>query len=152
MVLPVPGRGHGVLGCRVAGRRSAADQDHPRGRAQQAALDRAAALASPNTVHDPAKIVLDLAVTPALGGDCLADIAVLRAEPDVYGPVASDPTVSRAIAGRPVPTTLPAPAHGTGAHPSDLGRAVTSTQAQSRPEDRPQPVTSTAGQATKDLG
>jgi hypothetical protein len=52
----------------------------------------------PNAVHDPAKVVLDLAVTLAMGGDCLADIAVLRAEPDVYGPVGSDPTVSRAIA------------------------------------------------------
>jgi hypothetical protein len=51
----------------------------------------------PNAVHDPAKVVLDLAVTLALGGDCLADIAVVRAEPGVYGPVASDPTVSRAI-------------------------------------------------------
>jgi hypothetical protein len=51
----------------------------------------------PNAVHDPAKIVLDLAVTLALGGDCLADIALLRAEPGVYGPVASDPTVSRTI-------------------------------------------------------
>jgi hypothetical protein len=51
----------------------------------------------PNAVHDPAKILLDLAVTLALGGDCLADIALLRAEPGVYGPVASDPTVSRAI-------------------------------------------------------
>jgi hypothetical protein len=50
-----------------------------------------------NAVHDPAKIVLDLAVTLAIGGDCLADIAVLRAEPGVYGPVASDPTVSRTI-------------------------------------------------------
>ena len=51
----------------------------------------------PNAVHDPAKVVLDLAVTLALGGDCLADIAVARAEPGVYGPVASDPTVSRVI-------------------------------------------------------
>jgi Transposase DDE domain group 1 len=33
----------------------------------------------------------------ALGGDCLADIALLRAEPGVYGRVASDPTVSRTI-------------------------------------------------------
>lgn len=33
----------------------------------------------------------------ALGGDCLADVAMLRAEPDVFGPVASDPTVSRLI-------------------------------------------------------
>ncbi len=30
-------------------------------------------------------------------GDCLADIALLRAEPGVYGRVASDPTVSRTI-------------------------------------------------------
>jgi hypothetical protein len=51
----------------------------------------------PNAVHDPATILLDLAVTLALGGDCLADIAVLRAEPEVYGPMASDPTVSRTI-------------------------------------------------------
>jgi hypothetical protein len=49
----------------------------------------------PNARHDPAKIVLDLAVTLALGGDCLADIAVLRAEPGLFGLVASDPTVSR---------------------------------------------------------
>jgi hypothetical protein len=47
--------------------------------------------------HDPAKIVTDLAVALALGGDCLADIAVLRSEPGVFGPVASDPTVSRTI-------------------------------------------------------
>ena len=49
-------------------------------------------------VHDPGKIVADLAVAVALGGDCLADIAVLRAEPELYGPVASDPVVSRMIA------------------------------------------------------
>ncbi len=48
-------------------------------------------------VHDPAKVVLDLALTLATGGDCLADVAVLRAEPGVFGPVASDPTVSRTI-------------------------------------------------------
>jgi hypothetical protein len=52
----------------------------------------------PLAVHDPAKVVLDLALSLALGGDCLADLALLRAEPGVYGLVASDPTVSRAIA------------------------------------------------------
>jgi hypothetical protein len=52
----------------------------------------------PLAVHDPAKVVLDLAVTLALGGDCLADVALLRGEPDLYGPVASDATVSRTIA------------------------------------------------------
>ena len=40
---------------------------------------------------------MDLAVTLALGGDCLADIALLRGEPGLYGPVASDATVSRTI-------------------------------------------------------
>jgi hypothetical protein len=48
-------------------------------------------------VHDPGKIVADLAVAVALGGDCLADIGVLRAEPALFGPVASDPVVSRLI-------------------------------------------------------
>jgi hypothetical protein len=48
-------------------------------------------------IHDPAKTLLDLAVTVALGGDCAADIAMLRAQPGVFGPVASDPTVSRTI-------------------------------------------------------
>lgn len=48
-------------------------------------------------VHDPAKVLLDLALTLAAGGDCLADIAVLRAEPALFGRVASDPTVSRTI-------------------------------------------------------
>jgi hypothetical protein len=51
----------------------------------------------PHAVHDPGKVVLDLAVAMALGGDCLADIALLRAAPDVFGQVASDPTVSRVI-------------------------------------------------------
>jgi hypothetical protein len=50
----------------------------------------------PRTVHDPGKILLDVALAVALGGDCLADV-MLRAEPAVFGPVASDPTVSRLI-------------------------------------------------------
>ncbi len=51
----------------------------------------------PRTVHDPGKILLDVALGVALGGDCLAAVAMLRTEPDVFGPVASDPTVSRLI-------------------------------------------------------
>jgi hypothetical protein len=50
-----------------------------------------------SAVHDPAKVITDLALTVALGGDCLADIALLRSEPGVYGLVASDATVSRTI-------------------------------------------------------
>jgi hypothetical protein len=48
-------------------------------------------------VHDPGKILSDLVVTLALGGDCLADVAVLRAQSQLCGPVASDPVVSRLI-------------------------------------------------------
>jgi len=52
----------------------------------------------PLATHDPGKIMLDLAVAVALGGDAACDIAVLRAQPGVFGLVASDPTVSRLIA------------------------------------------------------
>ena len=49
-------------------------------------------------VHDPGKVLLDVAAAVALGGDCLADLAAVRAQPAVFGPVASDPTVSRVFA------------------------------------------------------
>jgi hypothetical protein len=52
---------------------------------------------APRAIHDPGKMVADLAVALALGGDCLADVAVLRAEPWLFGPVASDPVISRLI-------------------------------------------------------
>ncbi len=48
--------------------------------------------------HDPAKVVSDLAVSLALGGDACRDASLLRAEPGVYGAVASDATISRTIA------------------------------------------------------
>jgi len=41
---------------------------------------------------------LDLAVAVALGGDCAADIGVLRAQPGAFGLVAWDPKVSRLVA------------------------------------------------------
>jgi len=52
---------------------------------------------APRAVHDPGKIVADLAAAVALGGDCLADIAVLQEQPGLAGPVASDPVVSRLV-------------------------------------------------------
>jgi hypothetical protein len=51
----------------------------------------------PGAVHDPGKVVFDLAVAVALGGDCLADLAVVRAQPELFGTVASDATVSRLL-------------------------------------------------------
>jgi hypothetical protein len=52
---------------------------------------------APRAVHDPGKIIADLAVALGLGGDCLADVAVLRAQPQLPGPVASDPVISRLV-------------------------------------------------------
>jgi hypothetical protein len=49
-------------------------------------------------LHDPGKVLLDVATAVALGGDCLADVAAVRAQPAVFGLVASDPTVSRLFA------------------------------------------------------
>jgi hypothetical protein len=51
----------------------------------------------PLAIHHPGKIILDLVVMLAAGGDCPADIAMLRSGQQVFGPVASDPTVSRLI-------------------------------------------------------
>ncbi len=64
---------------------------------------RAAKLAAwhrPLAVHSPAKVLCNLVIALALGADCLADVALLRAEPDVYGLVASDPTVGGEMPNR----------------------------------------------------
>ena len=74
----------------------AAAADCAGGRAHDRAREALAPWRKPMAVHDPGKIVLDLAVTLAIGGDCLADIAQLRAARRCSG-VASDPTVSRLI-------------------------------------------------------
>lgn len=46
---------------------------------------------------DPGKVLLDVALAVALGGDRLADVVMLWCESAVFGPVASDQTVSRLI-------------------------------------------------------
>jgi hypothetical protein len=63
-------------------------------RGLDAALER---WRQPRAVHSPGKIITDLAVAVALGGDCLADVAMLRAQPELFGPAASDPVVSRLV-------------------------------------------------------
>ncbi len=47
--------------------------------------------------HDPGRVLLDVALTLADGGDCLSDLAVLRDQPALFGSVASTPTASRVI-------------------------------------------------------
>jgi hypothetical protein len=40
---------------------------------------------APRAVHDPGKIITDLVVALALRGGCVADVAVLRARPELCG-------------------------------------------------------------------
>src|SRR5215212_8647081 len=47
--------------------------------------------------HDPGRVVCDLAVMLADGGDCLADLRAVRDQQPLFGPVASDATAFRVI-------------------------------------------------------
>ncbi|HTM84111.1 MAG TPA: IS1380 family transposase [Mycobacterium sp.] len=47
--------------------------------------------------HDPGRVAVDVAVMLADGGEAIADVAVLRGQPDLFGPVASDATVWRVL-------------------------------------------------------
>ena len=82
------------------------DRDHLPGQ-NGAAADAASHKAGPRAVtgagrwrvlravHDPGKIIADLAV--AVDGNFLADIAMLHSQPELTGPVASDLVVSRLV-------------------------------------------------------
>ncbi|MBM2623916.1 IS1380 family transposase [Actinoplanes sp. LDG1-06] len=48
--------------------------------------------------HEPGRVAVDLAVLLADGGEAIADLAVLRQQPDLFGSVASDPTAWRVLA------------------------------------------------------
>ncbi|GHA65747.1 hypothetical protein GCM10010372_76790 [Streptomyces tauricus] len=50
------------------------------------------------TGHDPGRVATDLAVMFADGGKAIADLAVLRDQAGVFGPVASTPTAWRLLA------------------------------------------------------
>jgi hypothetical protein len=47
--------------------------------------------------HQAGRVLGDLAVMLADGGDCLSDLAVLRDQPELFGPVASTPTAWRVV-------------------------------------------------------
>ncbi len=47
--------------------------------------------------HDPGRVVRDLAVMLADGGDCLADLGAVRDQDALFGAVASDSTAFRVI-------------------------------------------------------
>ncbi len=47
--------------------------------------------------HDPGRVLRDLALTLADGGDCISDLGALRHQPELFGPIASNATAWRAI-------------------------------------------------------
>jgi hypothetical protein len=63
----------------------------------QALSVRLAGLKARRSGHDPGRVVRDLAVMLADGGDCLADIGALRDQEVLFGAVASDSTAFRVI-------------------------------------------------------
>jgi len=106
---------------RLARRCGAAHRDREEGRSGPGRVSGFRPWKRPLALCDPGEVPLDMALSVAIGCECLADIAQVRAEPGVFGQLASDPTVSRLI-------TLPIdarPAHGRQSTPpwSQCGRA-----------------------------
>ena len=54
-------------------------------------------LARPRAVHDPGRVLVDVAVAVADGAECISDVAVLTDQPALFGSVASDSTVWRLL-------------------------------------------------------
>ena len=82
----------------------------------------------PTAVHDPGKVLTDVAVALALGGDCLADAAIIRAEAGIYGRVASEATVSAGsgtYGGRVASSTVEQPQSCNADRPTTRVRRIT---------------------------
>ena len=56
-----------------------------------------AQLGRPRAVHEPGRVLVDLAVAVADGAECISDIAVLGDQRELFGSVASDSTVWRLL-------------------------------------------------------
>jgi hypothetical protein len=52
---------------------------------------------APQTAHDPGRVLTDVAVMIASGGEVISDIAALVDQPALFGPVASDTTCWRVL-------------------------------------------------------
>src|SRR5690242_12575569 len=86
--------GRGVVG--HAGARLLADVAEATG--LSGALGEALAqLRQRRGAHEPGRIAVDLAVMLADGGEAICDLAVLRDQRQLFGPVASDPTAWRLL-------------------------------------------------------
>ncbi len=87
--------GHGVVG--HAGVRLLADLAQVTG--LQAGFGEAlGSLRRRSSGHDPGRVAVDVAVMMAAGGEAIADLAVLRDQAGLFGPVASDATAWRVLA------------------------------------------------------
>lgn len=91
----VTGGGRGVVG--HAGARLLADLADATG-LTSAFSQALAGLRQRQGGHDPGRIAVDVAVMLADGGEAIADLAVLRDQAGLFGPVASDPTAWRLLA------------------------------------------------------
>ncbi|GAA4263536.1 hypothetical protein GCM10022255_108970 [Dactylosporangium darangshiense] len=80
--------GRGVVG--HAGARLLADVAEVTG-LSRAFTDALAGLRQRRSRHDPGRVAVDLAVMLADGGEAIADLAMLRDQAALFGPVASDP-------------------------------------------------------------
>src|SRR3954470_16016963 len=58
---------------------------------------RLAAIKQRRRGHDPGRVIRDLAVMLADGGECVADLGAVRDQQALFGPVASDSTAFRVI-------------------------------------------------------
>ncbi|MGW0503824.1 IS1380 family transposase [Micromonospora sp. NPDC003241] len=90
----VTGDGRGVVG--HAGARLLADLADATG-LTSAFSEAMAGLRQRRSGHDPGRIAVDLAVMIADGGEAIADLAVLRDQAALFGPVASAPTAWRLL-------------------------------------------------------
>jgi hypothetical protein len=94
--LVVTADGRGVVG--HAGSRMLADLADATG-LSTALSEALAPLRQRDRGHDRGRVALDLAVMLADGGEAIADLAVLRNQSDLFGPVASDATAWRVLDG-----------------------------------------------------
>ena len=86
--------GRGVVG--HAGARLLADIADATG-LTDACSEALAGLRQRRGTHDPSRVAVDLAVMLADGGEAISDLAVLRDQAELFGPVASDPTAWRLL-------------------------------------------------------
>lgn len=94
--ITVSGEGRGVVA--HAGTRLLADVADATG-LTGAFSDALAVLRQRQGGHDPGRVATDVALLLADGGEAIADLAVLRDQAALFGPVASDPTAWRVLAG-----------------------------------------------------